>query len=170
MKTKHLLMWLWVALALPFMANAQSINSSTYRTAIGLRAGGTSGLTVKHFMGSGAALEGIVGLWSNAFSITGLYEKHASSGAIGLNWYYGGGGHIAAANRYHGPSRYYYRDYYSDGGFGIGIDGVVGLEYKINPIPFAISFDLKPFIEINTYGGGGAFFALDPGLGLKFTF
>ncbi|MES2725559.1 MAG: hypothetical protein V4643_00560 [Bacteroidota bacterium] len=169
MKTKHLLiLGLWISLMFPFISRAQSINSSTYSTAIGLRAGGTSGLTIKHFTSSGAALEGIIGLWGNAFSITGLYEKHANSGAIGLNWYYGGGGHIAASDRYRGPSRYYYRDYYSDGGVGLGIDGIVGLEYKITPIPFAISFDLKPFIEINT--NGGAFFALDPGLGLKFAF
>lgn len=159
---------LWVAFTLPFAVNAQS-TSSSYNTAIGLRAGGTSGLTVKHFTSKGAAWEGIIGLWNNAFSLTALYEKHAHAGAPGLNWYYGGGGHIAAQNgRFGNRSYYYHRDYYKNDGVGIGIDGIVGIEYKITPIPFAISFDLKPFIEINTRGG--AFFALDPGLGLKFTF
>lgn len=169
MKTKRLLIsCLWVAFVFPFTTHAQS-TSSTYHTAIGLRAGGTSGLTVKHFMGSGAALEGIVGLWNNAFSLTGLYEKHVGAGAPGLNWYYGGGFHVAAQNnRFDNRNRYYYRDYYADGGVGIGIDGILGIEYKINPIPFAISVDLKPFLEINT--NGGSFFALDPGIGLKFAF
>lgn len=169
MKTKHFLkLWLWVALAFPFIANAQS-TSGTYNTAIGLRGGGTSGLTIKHFTGSNVALEGIIGLWDNAFSLTGLYEKHANAGATGLNWYYGGGFHIAAETyRYNDRDHYYHRDHYREDGVGVGIDGIVGIEYKIVPIPFAVSVDLKPFLEINTHGG--AFFALDPGLGLKFTF
>ncbi len=172
MKTQNFFRaWIWVAIVFPFITYAQSpaINSDTYRTAIGLRVGGTSGLTIKHFNGRGAALEGIIGIWNDAFSVTGLYEKYAGAGLSGLNWYYGGGFHVAAeSNRYYNRGRYYYRDYYSNGGVGIGVDGIVGIEYKINPIPFAISLDLKPFFEINT--NGGAFFALDPGLGLKFAF
>jgi hypothetical protein len=172
MKTKYILtICLWIAIAFPFTIYAQSpaINTDTYRTAIGLRVGGTSGLTVKHFNGSGSAIEGIVGIWDDAFSITGLYEKYAYAGATGLNWYYGGGVHVAVENDYYNDDdRYYYRDNYRDGGVGLGIDGIVGIEYKITPIPFAVSFDLKPFIEINT--NGGTFFSLDPGIGLKFAF
>ncbi|MES2559391.1 MAG: hypothetical protein V4590_06600 [Bacteroidota bacterium] len=169
MKIKYVLRSLvWIAFIFPFTTQSQSINSGSYHTAIGLRAGGTSGLTVKHFISSGAALEGIIGIWNNAFSITGLYEKHSGTGTAGLNWYYGGGFHVAAENNRYYRNRYYYRDYYSDGGVGIGIDGILGIEYKIIPIPFAISLDVKPFIDVNTHGG--AFFSLDPGLGIKFVF
>ena len=145
-----------------------------YRTAIGIRAGGTSGLTVKHFFGTSSAIEGILGLWPNAFGLTGLYEKHVGiSGAPGLKFYYGGGAHITAET-----NRYYYRydhrhrhDYeyrYGHNGFGIGIDGIVGIEYKIPVIPFAISLDLKPFVEVSNYGG--IFTAIDPSLGIKVAF
>lgn len=153
---------------------SRSAESSTYKTAIGLRAGQTSGLTIKHFVGSANALEFIVGVWPYGFSATGLFERHASAGAEGLNWYYGGGGHVAV----HSGRLYYYDyrygnrryDYYYRSGsdLGLGVDGVIGLEYKIKPIPFAVSLDLKPFIEVNT--AGAAFIGLDPGLGIKVAF
>ena len=52
--------------------------------------------------------------------------------------------------------------------YALGLDGIVGLEYKIPEIPFAISLDMKPLIEID--GNGYFYFAFDPGFGLKFTF
>ena len=154
-------------------SNAQSINSGTYNTAIGLRVGGTSGLTIKHFTGSTTAIEGIVSFWRRSIGLTALYEKHANAfGEPGFNWYYGVGGHVFVTgedagyyyDRHWNP--HYYR--YENGGFSGGIDGIVGLEYKINPIPFAISLDLKPAIDITS--GGNVYFYVDPGLGLKFTF
>jgi hypothetical protein len=152
-------------------AKGQSINSPDYRNAIGLRGGYPSGLTFKHFSSGTTAWEGILGVWHRALSLTILYEKHASAFDVsGMRWYYGGGGHVAFATsrRYYDDrdGRYYYRYYRDDAAFGI--DGIIGLEYKIPPIPFAISLDLKPTLEVTT--GGAAYFDLDPGLGLKFTF
>lgn len=146
-----------------------AFNQSFYTTAIGLRAGETSGLTIKHFTGSNQAVEGIIGIWPNAISLTALYERHASGNTEGFSWYYGAGGHVAfeTGRIYRISDRsFYYR--YPDREVGIGIDGILGLEYKIPPIPFALSLDLKPFVEINT--GGIVFIALDPGLGIKVTF
>lgn len=144
-------------------------NKSSYRTAIGVRGGGTSGLTIKQLSGQNA-IEGIVGMWGSGFSLTGLYERYVPAGVDGLNWYYGGGGHVAFSTGkiYNNNSRYL--DYYDgkDGGVGLGLDGIVGLEYKISPIPFAISLDLKPFFEVNTMGG--TYVALDPGIGIKLAF
>lgn len=153
-------------------AQSSSTGSSDYRTALGIRAGGTSGVTFKRFVGSGNALEFIAGAWSYGFSLTGLYENHQNAGVPGLNWYYGGGAHIAAETgrvyyRYYYDRRYEY--FYRTGSdVGLGVDGIVGLEYKIRPIPVALSLDLKPFIEVNT--AGGAFLGLDPGLGIKVAF
>ncbi len=145
-------------------------NKTNYNTAIGLRAGGTSGLTIKHFFGSANAIEGIVGIWPNTISLTGLYEKNVGAGVAGLNFYYGGGAHISAGtNSYYDYRRdgyYYYR--YPNGSPGLGIDGIVGLEYKIPPIPIAISLDLKPFVEVNSIGR--IYTAIDPGLGIKVAF
>lgn len=143
-----------------------------YRNAIGVRIGQTAGITLKHFTDHNHAIEGIIGIWPNSVGLTGLFEKYVQAGNVeGLNWYFGGGAHITV-----GTARLYtvyregrylsYRSRYP--GVGFGIDGIVGAEYKIPSIPFALSFDIKPFIEVNT--SGVLFTAFDPGLGLKFTF
>lgn len=155
------------------MINAKAqlaTNTSEYKTAIGLRAGGTSGLTIKHFVSGKDALEGIVSLWGNGISGTLLYERHETAFEVsGLNWYYGLGGHVAInfdKDYNYDNNRFYYRNRKSN--FGIGVDGIFGLEYKVNPAPIAISLDLKPFIEFDS--DGRIFSALDAGLGLKLTF
>lgn len=145
-----------------------AINSATYHTAIGLRGGMASGLTIKHFTGANA-VEGIIGFWRNGMRVTVLLERHVSAGLTpGLMWYYGLGAHGAVHTgpwyRYGPEGPYTYRD----GEVGIGVDAIVGLEYKIPPIPFAVSLDLKPMLEVTT--DGGFFGGFGPGLGIKFTF
>ncbi len=145
--------------------------SSSYTTAIGLRAGGTSGVTFKRFINQPTAIEVIAGVWPYGFSGTVLLERHANAGLEGLSWYYGGGGHATVRSgrvyyRYDHPRYKYY--YATESRLGLGIDGIVGLEYKIKPIPFAISLDLKPFVEVNT--GGYVYLGMDPGLGIKVAF
>lgn len=147
-----------------------AINSRTYSTAIGLRAGETSGLTFKQFIGSRSALEGIIGIWGNGFTATLLYEHHTTAFNVsGLNWYYGVGGHVSGSS-----SRSYYHhhnhrhDLYSHGSVGLGVDGIFGMEYKIPQTPIAVSLDVKPYVEIITTGG--VWTSLDPGLGIKVTF
>jgi hypothetical protein len=143
-----------------------------YSTAIGLRAGETSGLTVKEFISGPAALEGILGVWHRGFSATLLYERYAPVLiGEGFSWYYGAGGHVAFETYRRGYGWYDYgqrRFYYRDDGVGLGIDGVIGLEYKIPSAPVAFSLDMKPFLEFNT--NGGAWVSLDPGLGVKVAF
>lgn len=144
----------------------------SYRTAIGLRGGETSGLTIKHFSkSSGNAVEGIVGMWPGSFSLTALYEHYTPIATPGLAWYAGLGGHIAFRSTVtldytdvYGFRRYYYR--YDN--TALGIDGIIGIEYKIPPIPMAISLDMKPFVEVNQ--DGNVYLLLDPGIGVKVTF
>lgn len=143
---------------------------STYSTAIGLRGGETSGLTIKHFVGANTAIEGILGLWHHGFTATVLLEKHVSAFNVsGLNWYYGGGGHIALQtnNKYYGYGQKR-NDQYDNGNIGLGVDGIVGLEYKIPAVPIALSLDLKPYIEV--ISNGNIYGSLDPGLGIKVAF
>ncbi len=167
-----------LVLALPLIASASDpkfdpsrliTQSSTYTTAFGVRGIGTSGLTFKHFTGSTRAFEGIVGFGPDAFSLTVLTEFYGPAfDEPGLRWYYGIGGHLATQTRwvnYRTDNRVYQRE--SDD-IGIGVDGIFGIEYKINPVPIAISVDVKPFLEVTT--GGDAYLAFDPGLGIKFTF
>lgn len=152
-------------------AGGLAIDTPTYKTGLGLRAGETSGFTIKHFFTPHDALEGIVGIWHHGFSLTALYERHQGAfGVSGLNWYFGGGAHMSLA----APSRLYaYRKgnkrytYYVNGSFGTGIDGIFGMEYKIPKTPLAVSLDIKPYVEfIST---GGIWTSLDPGLGIKLT-
>ncbi len=144
----------------------QALNTGEYALAIGVRAGETSGIDLKYNSKSSSSIEVVLGLWNDAASITGLYEKNADvSNTAGLRWYYGAGGHIAFATETYFVNT---RRYVSGEDVGLGVDGIFGLEYKIPPVPFVLSIDLKPFIEFKT--NGTAFLAFDPGIGLKFTF
>ncbi|MHA6246988.1 hypothetical protein ACXYMU_03560 [Pontibacter sp. CAU 1760] len=141
-----------LALVLCTALGAQA--QSGYTTGIGLRGGAASGLTIKHFIQRDAAIEGIV---STSFKyrgtvITVLYEKHAQAfNADGLLWYYGLGGHIGFYDGRH----YYDRDHkhYGDNVMGVGIDGILGLEYYIKDIPFTIGADIKPYLNLPVGGG-----------------
>ncbi len=171
-KTKQCILSLIAMLAFVSCINAQNdppvVKQPNYHTAIGLRGGGTTGITIKQFFGERNAMEGIFGFWTGGMSATVVYERHEPSTVSGLKWYYGAGAHVAFFDTKVFNSNFeqrYFRDY---SGVGIGVDGIVGLEYKILPIPFAISLDVKPFIEFNSTGSIIA--AFDPSLGIKFTF
>ncbi|SHJ60801.1 hypothetical protein SAMN04488028_101656 [Reichenbachiella agariperforans] len=146
---------------------AQNMRSRyDYQTAVGVRGIGTSGLTIKHFTKRSTAIEGIIGFYPNAFSATVLYERYASAFDVrGLNWYYGVGGHIATQSDVVDNEGIYRRE---SSEFGLGVDGIFGIEYKIQNVPIAVSLDFKPFVEVAT--DGDAFMALDPGLGIKVAF
>lgn len=148
-------------------AGAQTLQTGqSYKTAVGIRGLGTSGLTIKHFKNVNTAYEGIIGFYPNAFSATFLVEKYTPAFDVrGLDWYYGVGGHIATQSDVIRGEGVYRRE---TTGFGVGIDGIFGIEYKIEEVPIAISMDVKPFLEI--VDNGGSFIALDPGLGIKVTF
>ncbi|SNT17031.1 hypothetical protein SAMN05421640_2633 [Ekhidna lutea] len=157
---------LTLSLLLMHPLSAQLKTGTTYNTAVGVRGLGTSGLTIKHFTGANKALEGIVGFYPNAFSATLLVERYAPAfSEPGLNWYYGIGGHIATQSDVIRNDGLYRRE---TSEVGLGIDGIFGIEYKIQEVPIAMSLDFKPFFEVAT--DGDAFIALDPGLGIKVTF
>jgi hypothetical protein len=169
-----------VILITVFYVNAVSAQSSastgqTYHNAIGVRFGGlTSGLTFKHMGQSKGAFEGILSFGYRTFLITGLYEKHMDiASSPGLQWFYGGGGHIGFF-RYGG---YYYwmhdrgkHGYYVEGPGAsravVGLDFIIGLDYKFNNAPFDISLDLKPFVDF--WDGPYGYF--DGALSARFTF
>ena len=154
------------------MVLSTGIVMAQYDFAIGLRSGGTSGITLKKNNGA-SALEGIIGFWHDGVSLTGLWEKNQMAfNEPGFNWFYGVGGHVSFYGddfdgRY-GTSWYKHPHGIDDGDFGIGIDGVIGLEYKIPNVPIAFDIGLKPYIEI--VSEGGIIFSPDPGIGIKIAF
>jgi len=126
-----------------------------YETGIGVRLGGVlQGITVKHFLNTNSALEGILSFSHHSFIITCLYEKQLPvSSAAGLYWLYGAGAHIGFYNgeddyyKYiRRGSRYYY---YDDVGSTtiMGIDLIIGMEYKFPKAPITIGLDLKPAFD-----------------------
>jgi hypothetical protein len=132
------------------------VDAQDYNTGIGLRGGLYNGLTVKHFLGSKAAVEGILASRWRGLEITGLYEMHNRLADVDrLNWYYGIGGHIG----------FYNSDYTTWGDINtdytvIGIDLILGLEYNFSAVPINISIDWKPAFNLVGYsrfwGDGGA--------------
>lgn len=145
-------------------AQSRSTNSSSYRTALGVKVWDGGGITLKHFFNGNNAGELIGYFWSHGFRLTGLYEIHGNiSGASGLKWYVGPGIHVGFYN-----SRYYYREYYYvEGHTAIGIDGVIGLDYKFNHAPINLSLDWQPSFEFGDHTG---FYGSWGGLGIRYTF
>jgi hypothetical protein len=146
-----------------------------YHNAIGFRLGGmTSGITFKHFGKPQGAFEGILSFGYRTFLITGLYEQHnIIANSPGLRWFYGGGGHVGFF-RYGG---YYYwvhkngKFVYVDEPNGtsravVGLDFMLGLDYKFKDAPIDLSLDLKPFVDF--WDGPYGYF--DGALSARFTF
>ncbi len=141
-----------------------STHAQDYATGIGIRGGFSQGLTIKHFLTSHAAVEGIVATRWQGFIITGLYELHNYNtfDVNRLNWYYGIGGHIGTWNgsraRWAHENRYYTL---------VGIDAIIGIEYNFTEAPINISLDWKPLLNIGNYTG---FWGDAGGLSIRYIF
>lgn len=136
-------------------ATAQK-SSSDYRTALGVKFY-PGAITIKHFVNDKAAVEGLVYLYNHGTRVTGLYEFHFDIPSVnGLKWYVGPGAHIGFYNTKWG------------GGTSVGVDGVLGLDYKINAAPINLSLDWQPSFEFgNTFNGFGGSWG---GLAIRYTF
>jgi hypothetical protein len=145
-----------------FYANAQNMGS-TYKTALGVKFY-PGAITIKHFLQQpNKAIEGLAYFYSDGVRFTGLYEIHGDiAGAEGLKWYVGPGAHIgfwSDAWKKENPDK--------NDGMILGVDGVVGLDYKIKGAPLNLSLDWQPsftFVGYNYFEGGWG------GLGIRFTF
>ena len=136
------------------MLGSASAYAQSYNWAVGARIGGEqSGISVKHFFNASDAIEGVVGFpYDGAVNFLAMYERHLPVIGEGFSFYYGGGAHIGA---------------WDHDEFAFGVDGVVGLEYKIKPIPLALSLDYKPSFNLVKHFH---WHMVDFGLGIKFTF
>ncbi|MFZ6051489.1 hypothetical protein [Halocola ammonii] len=156
------------------LVGADAAQAQYNGTALGIRGGARGGLTIKG-MGKGpGAIEGIVGFYPNSLNVTVLWEHYQNAFDVqNLYWYYGLGGHAAFYNTLNNGRypRWYGDAAFDDTGIGLGVDAILGLEYLIQtelPFDLAVSVDAIPFLEVNT--AGGAYFWVDPGLGVKVVF
>lgn len=136
-------------------AFAQSEGSS-YKTAVGVKFY-PGAVSVKHFIGGNNAIEGLGYFYNRGFRFTGLFEIHNDiNGAPGLKWYAGPGAHTGSYNSKYG------------GGFSLGIDGVLGLDYKVSGAPLDLSIDWQPSYEFGSKFERG-FIGNWGGLGIRYT-
>ncbi len=147
------------------LAQSRSTNSTSYKTALGVKVWDGAGISLKHFFNGNNAGELIGYFWRNGFRLTGLYEIHGPiSGAPGLKWYIGPGAHIGAYNHHH---HHHDDDRDHDSHASIGIDGVLGLDYKFKGAPINLSLDWQPSFE---FTDGHGFNGSWGGLGIRYTF
>lgn len=140
--------------------------AQTYATGVGLRAGVSNGLTVKHFIQSDVALEGIIHSRWRGLILTGLYEVHENIREVrGLRWFYGGGAHLGSWNSGNIPPPWADSNY--RGSTIVGIDGIIGLDFKFEDAPINLSLDYKPAFNIIN---GGGFWGDELALSIRFTF
>jgi hypothetical protein len=167
--TKNIVLSIAMILIIAMNVNAQrnatkrgssSTNSSDYTTALGVKLLDGAGITLKHFVNEKAAIEGVGYFWNRGARITGLYELHFDiAGADGLKWYIGPGAHIGFYNNR-------YSDKFGNRSFG-GIDGVLGLDYKVKAAPLNFSLDWQPSFE---FGEDRGFTGSWGGFAIRFTF
>ena len=136
------------------VSNAQS----DYTFAAGLGLDLFSGVTLvgpsaKYFFAEEHAGQAELMFESGLTTLTALYEYHGDiSGADGLQWFAGAGPSIL---------------FFGEGiGTEIALRPIVGLDYKIDGVPLAFSFDWRPFIGLGDLLGNevGAF-----GIGVKYV-
>ena len=130
------------------------LSAQNYQCAVGVRGGVTAtGLSVRYHFDPVNALEGMLD-FAQGFYISALYERTIPVIGEGFEFYYGAGANLGSWD-------------YDDGEFTFGVNGIIGLEYKIRELPLAFSLDYKP--NLNVIGKTG-FHAADFGLGIRVAF
>jgi len=124
-----------------------------YKTAIGAKLWTGGGISVKTFIKDNNALEFIGYFDRYGTRITGLYEIHGNLSSEGaLKWYVGPGAHVGL---YKGIT-------------AVGIDGVVGIDYKFTNMPLNLALDWQPSFELGS-GTRNGFNANWGGFAIRFT-
>jgi hypothetical protein len=134
---------------------------SAYKQAIGIKFPGGLSLTYKKFVTDTHSIEGQLTSWNKGFRMAGLYEFnfYTFNDVEGLAWFVGPGVHVGFWKDQ------YSKDYnsYAD----LGIDGIIGLDYKFKNIPINVSADWEPAV---TLVGSAGFTPAYGGLAVRYTF
>lgn len=137
-----------IVVSILFFGIALASQAQDYNTGLGVRGGLSYGFTIKHFVSSKVALEGIVVSRWRGVNLTGLLEFHNNIGNVeGFNWYWGLGGHVGFWDGKHVGWAHDDKKYTV-----VGVDGIIGLEYNFK-IPLNISVDWKPAMNLSGYSG-----------------
>ena len=115
---------------------ATSAKAQDYKGAIGVRFSSKAALvsnsvSLKYFFNEKTAVEGLI-TFSDPFALGILAEQHKPF-VGGLKYFYGGGVYAG----FSGDRR-------------VGLQGVIGLDYKVPTIPINFSIDWKPELTVAT--------------------
>ncbi len=122
-------------LILLFVTTSQIVVAQKYRTAVGPRFESNKiGLSVQQKVHERGTIEGIASLGEREYSGTLLYEWHFPLLGERFNYYLGAGAHVGNLK---------------DQGVFTGADAILGIEYKVNGLPFLLSADIKPAFHIS---------------------
>lgn len=123
-------------------ASAQSTGPN-YKSAVGIKVWPFAA-NFKTFVGNRDRAIELLAYFNNGFRVTGLYEFHTDlTTQSNLKLYVGFGGHVG-----------YYDKSGEKEGMSLGVDGVVGLDYKFNKIPLNLALDWQPSFEFLTPSTG----------------
>ena len=169
MKLARLIITLFY-LQLSIVVFSQSINTTTttpafirsYNKAIGVKLY-PGAISYKQFFRTNKAVEGVGFISKDGFQLTILNEKYTSfENTENLSWYVGYGGHMALWNEEWKKSNSMHKS-----GIAVGVDGILGLDYKIKGTPLNVSVDWQPSFN---FVGGSYFESGWGGIGARYTF
>jgi hypothetical protein len=144
-----------------YLANAQ------FSTGIGPRLGISMGFTcLQNFNPGRRGAADFIIAHNKGWMYTGLYEVHSKNHNIHIEladvgFFAGIGGHVGF---YKGID---YNQSKKNKVTAIGLDGIIGVEWKLPHVPLLLSADFKPFIE-KDYKNQPSF--IDAAVALKFLF
>lgn len=145
-------------LVLLIFCSFSDLSAQSYEHSAGVRLGHTSGLTYKKFLVDEQAIELLLSGRNEGIQLTVNYLKHSQMEfAFNQNFYvyYGVGGHIGM-ERFNDIKKtivpqpegsiptFIFED---QNYFTMGIDGMLGLEYRWLSVPITLSFDVKPYFN-----------------------
>jgi len=128
--------------------------SAQYKSAVGVRFSSKAALvnnsvSLKYFFTEKTAVEGLI-TFNDPFALGLLVEQHKPLTANHFTYFYGGGVYAG----FSGPRR-------------AGLQGIIGLDYKIPTVPLNFSIDWKPELTVTKE------FSFEPqalGVTARFTF
>ncbi len=128
----------------PVSESKTSFNSNSYTKAIGVKVS-PGAITYKSFFKQNKAIEAIGYITLDGFSVSVLKEFYTPiEGAESLSWYYGYGGHLGIWSEEWKRTN----SGTSNSNIAVGVDGIIGLDYKIKNTPLNLSIDWQPAFSI----------------------
>jgi len=141
--------------------SVEVVQGSSYKQAVGVKLPLGFSATYKKFISSTNNIEAEATYWNKGFRAALLYEFNFYSfpSVPNLSWFVGPGAHV-------GFWKSQYQKTYNSKA-DLGIDGIIGLDYKFDNLPINVSLDWQPSI---TLLGDAAFIPAYGGLGVRYTF